>query len=173
MSGRTLKFSVLLPLTLGQDHCKGSKSMFRTIIVAGAALALGGCALTDKQDLDTDPIIPARSLQISDAVSPSLEALAGAAVVYYIVDPLAPNWQVQEARLAEDLYRIDLKRKRFSGGGDGEAMQVFNRRAEKLALERGYSGYQVLRYTEGIESGLPGPVAQRVSGGTIRLTRAP
>lgn len=145
----------------------------RHLVVSAVCFALAGCALTDKKEMETDPIIPAQSIQISESVKISLEALAAAAVVYYVVDPLAPNWQVQEARLADDLYRLSLRRKRFSAGGDGEAMQVLARRAEQLALQHGYAGYQLLRYTEGIESSLPVPAAQRVSEGVIRLTRVP
>lgn len=148
--------------------------MFRRYITATACLVLAACgSLSDERKMETQPIIPARSVQLTESVSISLEAMAAAAAVYLVVDPLAPNWQVQEARLADDLYRLSLKRKRFSGGGDGEALEVINRRAERLAQEHGYTGYQIVKYTEGIDSGLPVSVAQRVSQGVIRLTRAP
>jgi hypothetical protein len=65
--------------------------------------------------------------------------------------------------------RISLRKKRFTSGGDGEAAQLFARRAEKLARDGGYAVYTVLEYNEGIESTLP--VAQRVAQGVIELKR--
>lgn len=84
------------------------------------------------------------------------------------IKPLIPNWQVEESRIASDRFRISLRRKLFAGGGDGEAAQVFNRRAEQLARDHGHAGYTILEFSEGIESTLL-PVAQRVSSGVIRL----
>ena len=54
--------------------------------------------------------------------------------------------------------------------GDGEAQQVFHRAAETLAEENGYSGYTIVSYSEGLESG---PLlSQRVSRGVVLLTSA-
>ncbi len=85
------------------------------------------------------------------------------------VGPLAPNWAVSQQSLSDDRVRIVLKRKRFASGGDGEAAQLFEQHAERLARERGYAGYSILQYTEGIESTLP--LAQRVAEGTVLLAR--
>jgi len=106
-------------------------------------------------------------LQISKSLSIPLEGLALGVALYLVVDPLSPNWQVEESRIAADRFRIALRRKLFSSGGDGEASQVFNRRAEQLARDHGHAGYTILEFSEGIESALP--VAQRVSSGVIRL----
>lgn len=93
-----------------------------------------------------------------------------AAAVYLIYDPLAPNWEIEESRLAEDSYRLSMKMKRFHTGGSGEAMQVLRRRAEQLQREHGFAAYQIATYSEGIDSQTLG--ARRVAEGTIRMVRA-
>lgn len=120
----------------------------------------------------TKPFIPDKSLWVSPSVSIPYEALAGAAVaglvIWYVADPLAPTWGVAHRKLAENRYRIDLRKKKFALGGDGEAQQVFHRAAETLAEEKGYSGYLIVSYSEGLESG---PLLdQRVSRGVVLLT---
>jgi len=138
-------------------------------------LGLAGCgALRHDGSLGSDsagdsikPMIPNKSLQLTKSLSIPLEGLLLGAALYLVVDPLSPNWQIEESRIAEDRFRIALRRKLFASGGDGEASQVFQRRADQIALDRGYAGYTILEFTEGIESALP--VAQRVSYGVIRL----
>lgn len=136
------------------------KNSFSLILIVLAS----GCSTTK-------PLIADKSLWLSRSVQISYEALAGAAiagaVVWYVADPLAPTWGVACKKLAQDRYRIDLRQKRFAVGGDGEAQQVFQRAAETLAEETGYSGYTILSYTEGVESG---PLlSQRVSRGVVML----
>jgi hypothetical protein len=46
---------------------------------------------------------------------------------------------------------------------------VFHQRAKDLMRQGGYNGYQVVEYSEGMESSVLG--SQRVSQGVIRLTR--
>jgi hypothetical protein len=46
---------------------------------------------------------------------------------------------------------------------------VFHQRAKELMRQGGYDGYEVLEYTEGLESSVLG--SQRVSRGVIHLTR--
>ena len=121
----------------------------------------------------TSPIIADKSVLISPSVELSYEAIAAAALagvaIWYFADPMAPTWGVARRKLAENRYRIDLRQKRFAVNGDGEAQQVFHRAAETLAEENGYSGYTVVSYTEGLESG---PLlSQRVSRGVVLLTR--
>jgi hypothetical protein len=73
-------------------------------------------------------------------------------------------------RLSEDTYSISLRSKRFrSTGGDGEAGRVFKRNAEQITRESGFAGYDVLAYSEGIESEVIG--ALRYAEGTIRVSR--
>lgn len=134
------------------------------------AAALAGCGSVSGTYPRDSAIIPAASFQITETYALSLEKLvfyAGAAgLAYLVLDPLAPNWRIEEVRLAPGQYQLKLSMKRVHTGGDGEARQVFQRRADQLVREGGFAGYEILRYSEGIESGL---VAQRVSEGVIRL----
>jgi hypothetical protein len=114
-------------------------------------------------------LIPNQSLQLTRSMAVSAETLVLGAALYWAVDPLAPNWQLAQAPDGADRVRISLRKKRFTSGGDGEAGQLFARRAQQVAREGGYAGYSVMEYTEGIESTLP--VAQRVAQGVIRLNR--
>lgn len=91
-------------------------------------------------------------------------------ILYFVYQPFAPNWSVEEARLSEDTYYIRMLAKRFRTGGDGEAMMLLKRRATQLQHERGYAGYKLIDFAEGIESSTP--IAQRYSEGIIRLVRA-
>ena len=96
-------------------------------------------------------------------------ALIGAAAIYLIYDPLAPNWEIEEIRLADDSYRLSMKMKRFHTGGAGEAIQVLKRRARQLQEEQGHVGYQIAEYSEGIDSQTL--MTRRVAEGTIRFIK--
>ena len=146
--------------------------------VCAALVAAGsvGCATVSSDPPAVDAagarlstLIPNKSLNVSPALAISVEHILLGAALYWAADPLAPNWQLEHLPLGADRVRIVLRKKRFATGGDGEAAQVFARRAERIARESGFSGYTVLEYTEGIESSLP--LAQRVSQGVIRLDR--
>lgn len=141
-----------------------------------AAVLSAGCASVSRNPGAVDAsgnavstLIPNKSYNLTPALSLSVENILLGAAVYWAVDPLAPNWQVEQLPLGADRMRISLRKKRFASGGDGEAGQLFARRAEQAAYERGYAGYSVLEYSEGIESTLP--LAQRVATGVIRLER--
>lgn len=144
-------------------------------ILLSILLGLAGCGtIATDSSLGTDssgntirPIIPNQSLAVSKSLSISAEALALAAAIYFVVDPLSPNWQIEEARMGGNRFRISLRKKRFTTGGDGEATQVFYRRAERIVRENGYAGYTVLEFGEGVESTVP--IAQRVSRGIIQV----
>lgn len=117
-------------------------------------------------------LIPSdKAIVLSKGTSIALDKLvywglyAGAA--YLILDPLTPNWDIEEARLNPDLVHFDLKMKRFYSGGAGEARQVFERRAKTLVREGNFASYEVLEYSEGIESSVLG--SQRTAEGVIRL----
>lgn len=132
------------------------------------AVLFGGCSgipATSSREV----IIPNETLNISRSVSIPFESLAAGVLLYVIVDPLAPNWQIEETRLDDGRYLIALKKKRFTTGGDGEAAQIFFRRAAQLAREQGGGRYRVVEYTEGIESSVP--IAQRVAQGVVEVVR--
>lgn len=130
-----------------------------------AAALLAGCG--------TSPLIPDKKIQLTAKMGVSLSSLATAAVVgaaiYLVYDPLAPNWEIEESKLAPDVYRFSLKMKRYHTGGAGESVQILKRRASQLQYENGYSGYQILEYTEGIDSQTIG--ARRMAEGTVRLVQ--
>jgi len=138
------------------------------LMTAGCANTVSyGTQVTDGAGNKLSTLIPNKALQVSSGLSLSMENIALIAVIDWAVDPLAPNWQLAQAPLGEARVRISLRKKRFTTGGDGEAAQLFARRAEKLRSEGGYATFAVLEYTEGIESSVP--IAQRVAQGVIEL----
>jgi hypothetical protein len=104
------------------------------------------------------------------ALDVTAAGILGAAALTVIYDPLAPNWRLEERALGGEAYHFSLRAKSFRTGGDGEAMQVFKRRALQLQHEMGFSGYRILDYSEGIESSTP--LSSRYAEGTIQLVRA-
>jgi len=139
----------------------------RCLVLCMAAL-FGGCTGIDNTS-SRGIIIPNETLNLSRSVSIPLESLAAGALLFVIVDPLAPNWQIEETRLDAGRYLIALKKKRFTTGGDGEAAQIFFRRAAQIAREQGGVRYRVVEFTEGIESSVP--IAQRVAQGIVEMVR--
>ncbi|MCF8150268.1 MAG: hypothetical protein K9K30_02700 [Burkholderiaceae bacterium] len=92
---------------------------------------------------------------------------AGAA--WLILDPLAPNWEIEQATFPDSHYHLSLKMKRVYTGGAGEARVVFHQRAKELMRRNGFDTYSVIEYTEGLDSSILG--SQRVAQGVIQLTR--
>jgi hypothetical protein len=117
------------------------------------------------------PIIPDETIELTATQSyPLSDVVAAAAVVaiaWYVVDPLAPNWQVMEGRSADNRWHIDLRKKNFTTGGDGEAIELLHRHAARLAELQGYRRYQILSYKEGVQSDMP--FAHRWARGEIEL----
>jgi hypothetical protein len=87
-----------------------------------------------------------------------------------IINALLPNWSLEDMPIGGDRYRIFMRKKTFSSGGDGEAAQLFKYRAEQIAATRGYDSYQILEFTEGLDSGMLG--TQRVAQGIIQGHKA-
>lgn len=138
-------------------------------LVAGA-LVMSGCS---SRGSTASPLIPDKVVQLTAGTSIKLSSLATAAVVaaaiYVVYDPLAPNWEIEEARLNDNTYRLSMKMKRFHTGGSGESIQLLKRRASQLQHEQGFSTYQILEYSEGIDSQTI--AARRMAEGVIRLVR--
>ncbi len=114
-------------------------------------------------------IIPPDQIPISRSLLIPLESAAAAVALYFIIDPLAPNWQIEEMRLNDTRYRIAMRKKRFTTGGDGEAMPAFYRRAEQLVRDSGAVSYRIVEFSEGVDSGVP--IAQRVAQGVVEIVR--
>lgn len=144
--------------------------MKATALLIGVALALSGCSSTGST---ASPLIPSKAIQLTAKTSISLSTLATGAViaaaVYVVYDPLAPNWEIEESRLNDNTYRMSLKMKRYHTGGAGESIQILKRRASQLQYEQGFGSYQILEYTEGIDSQTIG--ARRMAEGVIKLVQ--
>ena len=143
--------------------------MIKTVCIFAVVVGVSGCSSTSA----TAPLIPAKSIYLTASTSVSYATLATAAVVaaaiLIVYDPLAPNWEIEESRLNEDTYRFSMKMKRYHTGGAGESIQILKRRASQLQYEQRFSGYQILEYTEGVDSQTIG--ARRVADGTIKLVQ--
>jgi hypothetical protein len=138
-------------------------------VAAILAVALGAASGCSSMDDYSGPrtLIPAKTLNISPSLHIPAEGVAAAGIIYWIVDPLAPNWKVEVEPLGTRRYRLNLTMKRFITGGEGESTQVLRRAAEKLQHEGGYAEYVLHSYTEGIESKVT--IAQRVASGVVEL----
>lgn len=134
-----------------------------TLAITLLAAVLTGCAGTR--------LLPDNPLLISSRFQPPVDglvatALIGAAAVY-IIDPLAPNWEVRTSRLDTSRIEISMRRKRFTTGGDGESHALLHRHARRLADDSGAGGYEIVSFELGIDSETT--FARRVSRGVIRL----
>jgi len=140
----------------------------------GVAGASGDVAKTAASVIGA-PLIPDANVQLGPTTSYPLEKLvywgAAAALAYYVLDPLAPNWEIEEARFPQDHVHLSLKMKRYYAGGAGEARLVFERRAKALMRAGGFSAYEIVEYAEALESSLLG--SQRKAEGVIRLIKQP
>jgi len=139
-------------------------------------ISLAGCSSLSSQLTGNIPkqgsTIPDSTLQLSPSVAIPLEKIVFwgvyAGTAYSILDPFAPNWEIEEAQFPNNQIHLSLKMKRYYAGGGGEARTVFHRRARELVQYGGFEGYEVLEYSEGLESSVLG--SQRVSEGVVRLT---
>jgi hypothetical protein len=140
------------------------------LILLSTAIGLSACSTPQKVGT---PLISDKSIQLTSKLalpySDLVTSAVVAAAVHFIYDPLAPNWEIEEAQLSDDTYRFSLKMKRFHTGGAGESIQILKRRASQLQNDQGFSSYQLTEYTEGVESQTLG--ARRVAEGTIKLVQ--
>ena len=149
--------------------------MIRVPLVLLTMAGLSACGtLSTSKSLGHDPsgdgikaVVPNKAVNVSHSLQIPLEGVLLGAAVYWYVDPLAPNWEATDMQLGNDRYRIALRRKPITSGGDGEADGVFRRRAEKLVRERKKSEFVILEFNTGIESSLP--FSQRVASGVVQL----
>ena len=160
------------------------KTTFRAsrILTAAALLSLlAGCSALNYPGttaLSGDfpakgPIVPETTLNLTKSIQVPLDKVvvwgmyAGAA--WLILDPLAPNWEIEQADFPDRHFHLSLKMKRVYTGGAGEARQAFQQRARELMRQNGYDGYSIVEYSEGLDSSILG--SQRVARGVIQLTR--
>lgn len=134
----------------------------RILALLCVATSLTACRTTiDEVATATDEVITGYSTR-------NMMFIAGiGAAAYYVIDPLAPNWEVSRKQINDTRFRIDLRMKRFHAGGEGEAAPLFTRHAEEMAEQLGAGEYRLLSYTEGIDSQVTVP--QRWAKGVIEL----
>lgn len=137
----------------------------RLLLVASCVGVLTACSSTPR-------IIPDTVVKIGPTVSYPLESLVywGAYIgaAYLILDPLAPNWKIEEARFPDNHVHFSLSMKRFYAGGAGEARVIFHRRAKEMMRAGGFKSYEVVEYSEGMESSVLG--SQRTASGVVRFS---
>lgn len=153
----------------------------RLLLAAAAVCSLSACGALNypgPSGLDGNfpaqgPIIPDTSLNLTRSMQIPLDKVVAwglyAGAAWLILDPLAPNWEIEQASFPERHYHLSLKMKRVYSGGAGEARVVFHQRARDLMRQNGFDGYAVVEYNEGLESSVLG--SQRVAQGVVRLTR--
>lgn len=150
-----------------------------TCIAAAVLMLLAGCSSPPVNGVRTfpgsDPVVPSDAISLTPNIAVELEKLviwgAYAGVAWLILDPLAPNWEIEEAPLQGGYVHFSLKMKRVYSGGAGEALAIFHRRAKELMQYNGFDAYEVVEYGEGLESSVLG--SRRTATGVIRLTRSP
>ena len=103
---------------------------------------------------------------IDEIVKGAMASSMGA-VANIVVEQLVPGWSIEQTRIGDKLFRIEVRRKRFTSGGDGEAAQVIYRHADQITRRYGYSGYMVMEFTEGIDTMFL--VSQRVAQAVIQV----
>lgn len=121
--------------------------------------------------VDSKMLIPDRTIGVSPSITFPLEKVVYwgmyAAVAYLILDPFAPNWEIEEARLGDNYVHFNLKMKRYYSGGAGEARYVVQQRAKTLVRKGGFKSYEMIEYNEGIESSMLG--SKRTTQAVIKL----
>jgi hypothetical protein len=141
--------------------------------VIALALALAACG-TVRTIPSNGALVPDWSLQLTPDLNVALDKIvywgAYAGVAYLVLDPLTPNWEIEEAKFTDNRYHLAMRMKRYYAGGAGEARVVFNRRAAELVRAHGATSYQILEYSEGMESSVLG--SRRVGAGVIELATA-
>jgi hypothetical protein len=149
----------------------------RLWLAAFAAFACAACSSINSEGTanQAKPLLGTKELQLTADFALKPEVILLGIAVYLIVDPLAPNWKIEQSEPFPGEFHLALKKKGITneGGGDGEARVVFMRRAQTLAREHHtagpglHDGYVVLEYTEGVDSDYP--FARRVAHGVIQL----
>lgn len=136
------------------------------LCILGGALA--GCNTTPNQPTSSGTFgVSAQMLTLPYSMVPGIHPIVLGAGTSAIINGLLPTWSLEDMPIGGDRYRIFLRKKTFSSGGDGEAAQLFKYRAEQITGSHGYYGYQILEFTEGLDSGLMG--TQKVAQGIIQI----
>lgn len=163
----------LLPAALCAALLAGCTSTPAPSNVTGVGGSVVDTVTSVTTDIIGGPLIPDTAISLGPSVSYPLEKIvywgAYAAAAWLILDPLAPNWSIEEARFPGHHVRMNLAMKRYYAGGAGEARVIFHRRAKELMRAGGYASYEVVEYAEGMESSVLG--SQRTAEGVVRFVK--
>lgn len=162
---------VILASTLLLHACAVTETSKDSLgLVGGVANATGVVA----QNVIGAQLVPDGTVNLGPSVSYPIEKLVywgtWIGVAYLILDPLSPSWQIEEARFPEHHVHLQLSMKRYYAGGAGEARVVFHRRAKELMRAGGFGSYEVVEYSEGMESSMLG--AKRMAEGVVRFIKS-
>ncbi len=153
----------------------GSVAMLVVMSITGLVGMLGPTdarAQSSSSNL-VGPMLTSSRLRLSAHASIALDKLVGwgifLGVAYYILDPLAPNWEIEETPLGDQHVHYLLTMRRLHNGGDGEARVIFHRRAKEIMRLNEFDAYEVVEYSERLDSSMVG--SQRVAEGVVKLTR--
>jgi hypothetical protein len=145
----------------------------RLVSALALACALCACSTTEKSIPSSRYLLPNASLKVSPSISVALDkvviwgALAG--IAYLVLDPWAPNWDIEETPLGDKHVHFSLRMKRYYAGGTGEAQAILRHRAKELMRLNGFESYSIVEYQEALDSSVIG--SRRTAEGVIVLTR--
>lgn len=135
-------------------------------------LLLAGCSTTPNSPTSNGSFgFTSSMLTTPYSLVPGINPVILGVTTAAAINALLPSWSLDDMPIGGDKYRIFLRKKTFSSGGDGEAAQLFKYRAEQITATKGYNGYQILEFTEGLDSGVLG--TQRVAQGIIQCQKSP
>lgn len=143
--------------------------MRKTLLAALAAGLAAGCSTL--QQVPSSAVGGASAVVLADKAGyTGIEYLAALGVAYALYDPWAPNWELDVTALEENRLRFEMRLRALHSGGEGEARRIVARNAARLARERGYSGFELIEFEEGVES--TRPFARKVASAEVRLYKS-
>jgi hypothetical protein len=99
------------------------------------------------------------------------DAAAVAGIGYMVYEASGKSvWEAETSVAGTDLFRVTLKRNRFSESGNGEARILFRKHADRIVAAQACTSYRIVEFHERYESMLIG--SQRVAEGLIACLRA-
>ena len=125
----------------------GIAPVARSVPVTGAAPGNGGGAVADTAG---GAELPAGVYGEATGGNAANSEAAKAALREFM-----QNWYVEISPLGDRAYEFQLKTWVMRSGGEGEAMMILKRRAEKMRRELGASSYRIQDYQTGIQSTYP------------------
>ena len=163
-AGPGMKRSLLLLMLSALAGCTSIPAQQSVVVEAAEVVSKPATLNKTTRVLPGRPPMPDEPIDenVKGAMASSMGAVAN-----IVVEQLVPGWSIEQTRIGDKLFRIEVRRKRFTSGGDGEAAQVIYRHADQITRRYGYSGYMVMEFTEGIDTMFL--VSQRVAQAVIQV----